>query len=370
MRDNPFASQPICGRDVTSIMRDINKIESLMVSDGGDIDIVIAIDCTGSMGSVITNVKNNANQIAVRIRERAEATWFGAIKFRDYGDAFVTVVAPQPTESISAFESAINTFQAMGGGDWAEAYVELVLQAAGVNVGFGTVSWRPGATRLLIVLGDAPPHDPLYGTGTSGSGYTWAQAAQAANDAGVMVSIIAVGQGVYNATVRGSYQDMTNATGGVYIESSDPALVADAIVDLFNIIAVSQSPFFGYRLTSKVVLGTPDGGVNIPADNALSVAGAELVPNHIQDLRAAIERIVSYRYWKNSVTNRPYDWTVGSSNNLYVIAMGDRTAYGATGGARYGWTRSLSEMIGSPPCDIDIGETYECVRVLKTAAGV
>lgn len=364
MSGNPFMNQPIYGRDVTSIMRDINKIEAKMVNDGGDIDIVIAIDCTGSMGGTINNVKTNAQRIAEIIRERAATTWFGAIKFRDYGDQFITVILMHPGESISAFQAAVNTMQAGGGGDWAEAYVEVVFQAA------QEVTWRQGARRLLIILGDAPPHDPLYGTGTSGSGQTWAQAAQAANNAGVIVSMIAVGQGVGNATVRRSYQDMTTATNGIYMESSDPNQVADAIITLFNIIAVSQTEFFGYSITSKASLGTPDGGVQVPADNALCSAGVALVPNHILDMRAAVERIVTYHYWKNPATNHPYNWTSGSADNLYRIAMGDRTAYGATGGIRYVWTRTLAQMPGTAPYDIDIGEVHECVRVLKVAAGV
>jgi hypothetical protein len=364
VNDNPFANQPIYGRDVTSIMRDINKIEAKMVSDTGNIDIVIAIDCTGSMGSTIANVKANAQQIAQRIRERAPTTWFGAIKFRDYGDAFITQVVSQPGESIADFEAAINTMAAAGGGDWAEAYVEVVYQAA------QEVVWRQGSMRLLIILGDAPPHDPVYGTGTSGSGHTWAQAAQTASNAEVIVSMIAVGQGVGNATVRHSYQDMTTATDGIYMESSDPEQVSDAIIELFNIIAVTQTPFFGYTLTDKIALGTPDGGILVPADNALRTAWAELVPNHILDMRSAVERILSYGYWENPDTNQPYNWTDNSPDNLYFIAMGDRLGYGATGGARYAWTRSLAQMVGSPPVDLDIGEVYECVRVLKLAAGV
>ncbi len=364
MSNNPFMNQPIYGRDVTSIMRDINKIEAKMVNDGGDIDIVIAIDCTGSMSGTISNVKANAQRIVEIIRERAATTWFGAIKFRDYGDDFITTVLMNPGENVSEFQSAVNTMQAGGGGDWAEAYVEVVFQAA------QDVTWRQSARSLLIILGDAPPHDPLYGTGTSSSGHTWAQAAQAANAAEVIVSMIAVGQGVGNATVRQSYQYMTSATNGIYMESSDPNQVADAIITLFNIIAVSQTGFFGYALASKTSLGTPDGGIHVPADNALCTAGAALVPNHIMDMRAAVERIVSYHYWKNPATNQSYNWTANSPDNLYFVAMGDRTRYGATGGARYAWTRTLAQMPGTAPYDMDIGEVYECVRVLKIAAGV
>jgi len=69
-------------------------------------------------------------------------------------------------------------------------------------------------------------------------------------------------------------------------------------------------------------------------------------------------------------SGQPFNWTSGSADNLYRIAMGDRTAYGATGGIRYTWTRTLAQMLGAAPYDIDIGEVHECVRVLKVAAGV
>jgi hypothetical protein len=88
------------------------------------------------------------------------------------------------------------------------------------------------------------------------------------------------------------------------------------------------------------------------------------------DMRVAVERILSYSYWKNPTTNQPYNLTANSPNNLYFIAMGNRSQYGATGGAKYVWTRSLAQMRNTPPVDLDIGEVYECVRVLKEVAGI
>lgn len=121
---------------------------------------------------------------------------------------------------------------------------------------------------------------------------------------------------------------------------------------------------------SKLSLGTPHAGVSVPAPNALVTAGAVLAADHITDMRAAIQRIVAEAFFINPSTGQPFQWWSADANNLYAAAMGDRTAYGATGGTRYGWTRSLAAMVGTPPYDIDIGEVYECVRVLKAAAGV
>jgi hypothetical protein len=223
---------------------------------------------------------------------------------------------------------------------------------------------------VLIIIGDSIPHDDEYYTGPPGSGYTWVQAAQAAIACELRVSMIAVGGGVGLVAVRNSYGDMTRRTDGMYLESSDPNNVSNAIMDLFNRAILPMTPFYGYTAGSKVSLGAPDSGVSVPANNALVTAGAVLAANHIIDMRAAVERIANESFWINPATGQPFAWWSADANSLYAVAMGDRTAYGATGGTRYGWTRSLAAMVGTPPYDIDIGEVYECVRVLKIAAGV
>jgi len=48
--------------------------------------------------------------------------------------------------------------------------------------------------------------------------------------------------------------------------------------------------------------------------------------------------------------------------------MGDRTKYGARGGAKYDWTRTPQDMGGTPTYDIDIGEIRECITTLQAAA--
>jgi hypothetical protein len=110
-------------------------------------------------------------------------------------------------------------------------------------------------------------------------------------------------------------------------------------------------------------LGTPDAGATIPALDALDVdtLNAQLDPNHIIDMRTAIETLAPYF---------GYNWTPGSASNLYCTAMGDRTKYGATGGAQYDWTRAREEMLMTPTYDLDIGEIYECVRVLNEDVGL
>ncbi len=196
------------------------------------VDVVFAIDNTGSMGGTIDTVKRDVKSIVDQIRTVAPDSRFGAIKFMDYGSTsdYVTEIACQPTDQIDVLKSAVNTMYTYrgAGGDEPEAYIEAV------NQGVNDIAWRKTAIKLLVVVGDAMPHDPVYGTGRSGSGKTWSEAADSAANAGVVVSMVAVGRGVGHSVVYKSYNYMAAATGGKYVESSNPSLVSAALIDLIK----------------------------------------------------------------------------------------------------------------------------------------
>jgi hypothetical protein len=127
---------------------------------------------------------------------------------------------------------------------------------------------------------------------------------------------------------------------------------------------IEQTEWLAYlRDGTTQSLGTPDAGVSVPALDALDrgALNAAIEPNHIIEMRLAVETLAPYF---------GYDWTDLSPTNLYFLAMGDRAKYGATGGAKYDWTRTREQMLLTPTYDIDIGEIYECVAVLKAAAGL
>lgn len=136
----------------------------------------------------------------------------------------------------------------------------------------------------------------------------------------------------------------------------------------FAPISIPQTTFYGYSETTKTTLGTPDGGVTIPTDAALD--SIPLVFQNLLQVNGAIGYIIRCGILRCPETGQTYNLIDDNPSNLYFRAMGDRTKYGATGGPRYTWTRPASSAIGTPPVDIDIGELYECVELLKTAAGV
>lgn len=144
--------------------------------------------------------------------------------------------------------------------------------------------------------------------------------------------------------------------------------------DLVTSDAFEQTRWYAYTEGAKRYLGDPDGGVSVPALEALSTSDdagqtAGLVATHILDMRAAVQRLAPY--YENAGTSNAFNWTDSSEDNLYYVAMGDRSDYGATGGARYDWTRDYAAMV-TPPYNfcygLDIGEVYECVSTLQGSA--
>lgn len=141
---------------------------------------------------------------------------------------------------------------------------------------------------------------------------------------------------------------------------------ANAVYVFDETVNISQTEFQEYlSATTKTSLGTPDGGVSVPALDALDGNGF-LAARQLTDLRVAIQALAPY--YKNAVTGNAFNWTASSADNLYYVALGNRTKYGATGGAAYDWTRSEAQLENSLLYDLDIGEARECIDKLQASA--
>jgi hypothetical protein len=93
---------------------------------------------------------------------------------------------------------------------------------------------------------------------------------------------------------------------------------------------------------------------------------ALVCPDTLIQIRDAVEAVAPY--FENPVTTNPYNFTNLSADNLYFLACGNRTQFGAQGGAKYTWTRTGAAMLGTPTYDIDIAEIEACVTKLEGSA--
>jgi Mg-chelatase subunit ChlD len=118
------------------------------------LDLVFLIDATGSMGDEIGKLKASLRSIANEVAQLPSRpdTCFGLVAYRDRGDAFL-VRRHDFTNDLGGFQSVLDALQANGGGDYPEAMNEALHETV------HRLSWRgTDATRLVVLLADAPPH--------------------------------------------------------------------------------------------------------------------------------------------------------------------------------------------------------------------
>jgi len=115
------------------------------------IDLVLVIDTTGSMQSVIDEVKAEVRRFIGNLQQMVPASRVAVVAYRDRGEEYVTkwVDFSFHTTKVQNFVSGL---RADGGGDYEEA----VKQA--IEVAIEELSWRKTAKRILILIGGTPPH--------------------------------------------------------------------------------------------------------------------------------------------------------------------------------------------------------------------
>ncbi len=115
------------------------------------LDVVIAMDTTGSMGWVIEEVQERIGELVDVVRGFVPKTRFGIVAYRDYDASYVTKLQPL-TYQKRKLHRFLDRLQAEGGGDVFEA-VEAAIEESIDRAGF-----RDDSYRVIILVGDAPPH--------------------------------------------------------------------------------------------------------------------------------------------------------------------------------------------------------------------
>ena len=115
------------------------------------IDLVLVIDTTDSMQSVLEDVKREVRGFIGDLQQIVPASRVAVVAYRDKGDEYVTkwVDFSFHTDKVQNFVAALH---ADGGGDYPEAV------KAGIQAAVKELSWRKTARRMLILVGGSPPH--------------------------------------------------------------------------------------------------------------------------------------------------------------------------------------------------------------------
>jgi hypothetical protein len=119
------------------------------------IEVCFVLDTTGSMSGLIEGAKRKIWSIANSIvaANKGATVRFALVPYRDRGDEYVTKVFDL-TDDLDKVYANLSTFSAGGGGDTPESVNQALAEAV------GKVSWSAKAdvSKLVFLVGDAPPH--------------------------------------------------------------------------------------------------------------------------------------------------------------------------------------------------------------------
>jgi Mg-chelatase subunit ChlD len=121
------------------------------------LEMVFALDTTGSMGGLIEGAKQRIWGIVNEVMqsESRPNVRIGLVAYRDLGDRYVTEVFPV-TDNLDAVYTTLMAYRAEGGGDTPEN-VRRALSQAVHKAGWAQQSGQ--IAQVVFLVGDAPPHD-------------------------------------------------------------------------------------------------------------------------------------------------------------------------------------------------------------------
>ena len=127
------------------IIRDILEKER-----GKALDIVICLDTTGSMRKYIDALRAKLIPMLDELLSGFPSFRIGMVQYKDYHEVYLTRITPFTTD-FAQFQRNLNAIRPGGGGDIPEAVYEAL------HDGATRFSWE-AESRLMILIGDAPPH--------------------------------------------------------------------------------------------------------------------------------------------------------------------------------------------------------------------
>lgn len=144
-------------------------------------DIVFAFDLTGSMSGEINVMKTEASNIMTTLDTLVSDAQYGVMSFMDYPHAYssygYSATYGDPFSGDYAYNldlaitgdrplvtSTINSLTLGWGADEPQDYTRIMYE----SYSDAAVGWRTGAKRILIILGDALPHDDDLNIGVPG----------------------------------------------------------------------------------------------------------------------------------------------------------------------------------------------------------
>jgi len=201
------------------------------------LDLIFTIDTTSSMWDDIAQVKTAATEIVNSIASSGLDYRVAVVDYRDFpvypyggSDDYPYNVRLPFSSDESPIISAIQGLSLGWGADWQESVYSALIRSINTE---GLGDWRDGAKKIIILMGDAPPHDPEPFTGYTLSDVSTAAAAV---DPASIYSICIGGDPVTYAY----FSSLAEDTGGKVFTALSASDVVDAILSAIE--SALQSP--------------------------------------------------------------------------------------------------------------------------------
>jgi hypothetical protein len=260
------------------------------------IDVVFAIDATGSMFDDINAVQEAATEILGGITDFFPDFRIAVVDYKDFNQPNLDANEPDPyggatdypyrtvlefsrdVNDVNEIVNAIDSLEASGGGDGPESVLTALMHCIDHNSlaerlggelygadanSVGPGGWRTGdVKRVIIIMADAIPHMPPDDPVEPFTNYVLDDIIAAANTKAINIySIIALpGYG----DTAGAFGSLADDTGGSAFEAADATEVVGAFMDAIELITRPPAPI--YRDETCTLTGWEPNDPNNPWD--------------------------------------------------------------------------------------------------------
>lgn len=168
------------------------------------VEVVFALDTTGSMSGLLDGAKRKIWSIANFIAQGNPKPDLrvGLVAYRDKGDEYVTRFYDLSDDLDTVFQR-LSSFEAQGGGDTPEHVSKALWDAV------HRASWSTdqGTLKQVYLVGDAPPHTDYN------DGFEYHKIAREAHDAGIHINTIRCG---YDNQTQLVWNEISRAAAGEF----------------------------------------------------------------------------------------------------------------------------------------------------------
>jgi Mg-chelatase subunit ChlD len=170
------------------------------------VEVVFALDTTGSMSGLISAAKEKIWSIATTLANGnpTPEIRMGLVAYRDRGDAYVTKIIPL-SDDLDSIYAALMDFKAKGGGDGPES-VNQALYDSVHGIGW---SQDPNAYKVVFLVGDAPPHMDYQ------DDVKYPDTVAAASAKGIVINVVQAGQ---NSMTKRQWTRIAQLGHGAYFQ--------------------------------------------------------------------------------------------------------------------------------------------------------